>query len=226
MEINFTSHYFASQSTLNMNQTQDPLNTLHEIRDMMEKSSRFISLSGLSGVFAGIFALIGAAAAFVILKADSFVYTDYRAALDHDQVLLFLFLDAIAVLTVSFVVAMWLTMRQARKKGQAIWSKSAQRLTINMLIPLVTGGVFCLAFLYQGYIGIIAPSMLVFYGLALINGSKYTLHDIRYLGICEIVLGLIATFFIGYGLLFWAIGFGILHIIYGIVMYQKYEKNG
>ncbi len=226
MEINFPSCYFVVQSTFIMNQPQDHLDTLHEIRDLMEKSTRFISLSGLSGVFAGIFALIGAGVAFVILKADSFVYTDYRAALDHEQVLWLLFLDAVVVLVVSFVVAMLLTVRQARKKGQPIWSKTAQRLTINMLIPLVTGGIFCLAFLYQGYIGIIAPSMLVFYGLALINGSKYTLHDIRYLGICEIVLGLIATFFIGYGLLFWAIGFGVLHIIYGIVMYQKYEKNG
>ncbi len=209
-----------------MNQPQDHLDTLHEIRELMEKSTRFISLSGLSGVFAGIFALIGAGVAFAILQAESFVYTDYQRALIHSQILWWLFLDAVVVLALSFVVAMYLTIRQARKKGQAIWSKTAQRLTINMMIPLVTGGVFCVGFLYQGYIGIIAPSMLVFYGLALINGSKYTLHDIRYLGICEIILGLIATFFIGYGLLFWAVGFGILHIIYGIVMYQKYEKNG
>lgn len=207
-----------------MNQPKDHLDTLHEIRDLMEKSSRFISLSGLSGVFAGIFALFGAATAFVILQSESFFYTDYRAALNHTQVLWLLVLDAVITLFLSFIVAIIFTVRQARKKGQAIWSKTTQRLTINMMIPLVTGGVFCLAFLYQGYIGIIAPSMLVFYGLALINGSKYTLHDIRYLGICEIILGLIATFFIGYGLLFWAIGFGILHIIYGIVMYRKYEK--
>jgi hypothetical protein len=44
------------------------------------------------------------------------------------------------------------------------------------------------------------------------------------LGICEIGLGLIASIYMGYGLLFWAVGFGVLHIIYGIVMYMKYER--
>jgi len=208
-----------------MNQPQDHLETLHEIRNLMEKSSRFISLSGLSGVFAGIFALIGAGVAVVILEDQSLFYTNYATALDRPDVLWLLLLDALAVLAASFTVAIVFTTRQARKKGQQIWGKTALRLMLNMAIPLVAGGVFCLALLYHRSLGLIAPSMLIFYGLALINGSKYTLHDIRYLGVCEIILGLIATFFIGYGLLFWAIGFGVLHIVYGIVMYRKYEKN-
>lgn len=78
--------------------------------------------------------------------------------------------------------------------------------------------------IYQGHIELAAPATLVFYGLALLNASKYTLSDIRYLGLLEIVTGLMATFFIEYGLLFWAFGFGLLHIVYGIFMYYKYEK--
>lgn len=207
-----------------MSRPKEQLETLREIRELMDKSSRFISLSGLSGVFAGVFALLGAAAAVVILEAKSFIYTDYATAVRRTDILWLLVLDASLVLAASFTTAFVLTSRQARKKGQHIWGRTALRLLANLMLPLVTGGVFCLALLYHGFIGFVAPSMLVFYGLALINGSKYTLHDIRYLGVGEILLGLTAMFFIGYGLLFWAIGFGVLHIVYGIVMYQKYER--
>jgi hypothetical protein len=96
-----------------------------------------------------------------------------------------------------------------------------------MLIPLVAGGIFCIAMLYHGgaFILLISPAMLIFYGLSLVNGSKYTLHDIRYLGCLEIVLGLIAVFNLGYGIIFWALGFGVLHIIYGALMWFKYDRN-
>ncbi len=210
-----------------MHSSKDSLETLHEIRQLMEKSSRFISLSGLSGVFAGIFALVGSAVALLILQPQRFFYTDYTTVFTRSRgdVILWLFIDAVCVLVASLTVATFLTVRQARRKGQAIWSSTSQRLLVNALIPLVAGGVFCLGMLYHGTIGLIAPSMLIFYGLALLNASKYTLPDIRYLGVCEIGLGLIATFFIGYGVLFWAVGFGVLHIVYGIVLYNKYERK-
>jgi hypothetical protein len=69
-----------------------------------------------------------------------------------------------------------------------------------------------------------APACLVFYGLALIQGSANTFDEIRYLGFSEIILGLISASVPGYGLVFWAIGFGVLHIIYGVIMYNKYDK--
>ena len=128
------------------------------------------------------------------------------------------------VLVASIVVGLILTWRSAKKNGQTIWDATAKRMLINLMIPLVTGGFFCMILLIHGLIGLVAPVTLIFYGLALINGSKYTLDDIRYLGICEIILGLLASIFIGYGLLFWAIGFGVLHIVYGLLMYNKYER--
>ncbi len=209
-----------------MSESQQHLETLTEIRGLMEKSSRFISLSGLSGVFAGIFALVGAAFAFKILQADSFFYAEYAAAYSDQKTLMLLLLDSVAVLAASLAVAVILTTRQARRKGQIVWGNTAKRLLVNLLVPLAAGGIFCLALLYHGEIGLVPPAMLVFYGLSLFNGSKYTLHDIRYLGMSEILLGLVALFFIGYGLLFWALGFGVLHIVYGAAMYRKYERNG
>ena len=197
-------------------QETDYLKDISEIRSIMERSSRFISLSGLSGVMAGVYALLGAYVAHLILE-------DYRAQ-PHDQITQYLLADAALVLLLAVGTGVFLTTRRARAQGATIWNASAQRLLINLLIPLVVGGAFSLILVFRGLVGIIAPSMLIFYGLALVNASKYTLSDIRYLGFAEIVLGLLAAIISGYSLLFWAIGFGVLHIIYGTLMYYTHER--
>jgi hypothetical protein len=212
-----------------MSKENEHLEALTEIRSMMERSSRFISLSGLSGVFAGIFALAGVGAAYLYLGISITDSRYYEYAIMENGAIninfyTFFIADAICVLIASLTAGTILTMRKARKKGQPIWDATAKRLLINLFVPLVAGGLYCLILLSHRLIGLIAPATLLFYGLALFNASKYTLNDIRYLGICEIMLGLLASVYIGYGLLFWAVGFGVLHIVYGMMMYNKYEK--
>ena len=73
--------------------------------------------------------------------------------------------------------------------------------------------------------GLVAPTTLVFYGLALLNASKYTLGDVKYLGYTQVILGLICAVFPNYGFWFWVIGFGFMHIVYGLIMYVKYDKK-
>lgn len=211
-----------------MDQEKDYLKDLVEIRSMMEKSSRFISLSGLSGVIAGIFALIGAGAAYWLIK--DFIsepgYLEISSFGDRLQQLeISLLLIALGVLGLSLVFGYYFTARKAKRLGNKVWNKSSRQMLFNLSIPLIAGGIFCIALFFHGLIGMVAPATLVFYGLALINGSKYTLDDIRYLGYLEIALGLVSCFKIGYGLWFWAFGFGILHIVYGISMYYKYEHK-
>lgn len=205
------------------------LETLSEIRSMMERSSRFISLSGLSGVAAGSFALLGAAMVYIYLGLQPFSNYKifYAEALRNgkwgiDYVTFFL-LDAALVFVLAVASGIYFTTRKAKRKGQKVWDQSALRMLSNLAIPLIVGGIFCLVLYRERQILLIAPATLVFYGLALVNGSKFTLNDIRYLGLCEIGLGIIGLFFPGYGLELWAIGFGLLHIAYGLVMYRKYE---
>ncbi len=209
--------------------SKDQLDNLYEIRNMMEKSSRFLSLSGLSGVSAGIIALIGAAVAFFYLNFDEryFYINDYFGNSLHHQMqarIGFLVLDAVIVLVLALTAGLYFTTRKARKKGLPLWNNTAKRMMVNLFLPLVSGGVFSLILLYHKIFFLVAPATLLFYGLALINASKYTLPDIRYLGVSEIFLGLIGSIFVGYGLIIWAVGFGILHIAYGTTMYFKYEK--
>jgi hypothetical protein len=212
-----------------MDKQNEHLDTLTEIRSMMERSSRFISLSGLSGVFAGIFALIGAWIAYQKLATYDFE-NSYEAllrgeadAIRYNFYAFFIF-DALCVLAASLAAGIFFTVRKAKRKGQSIWDSTAKRLLLNLFIPLAAGGFFCIVLMYHGLFGLVAPATLLFYGLALLNASKYTLHDIRALGICQIILGLLASISLGYGIIFWAIGFGVLHILYGTIMYYKYER--
>ncbi|HEU4472005.1 MAG TPA: hypothetical protein VFR58_13025 [Flavisolibacter sp.] len=206
------------------------LETLQDIRKMMQRSSRFISLSGLSGIAAGFWALAGAYVAHDwIYNINGGHYEEVEnnysvSRIDMDQLWVKLVLLAATVLGLALLSALYFTWRRAGKSKLPLWDHTTRKLTINTLIPLVTGGVFILALLQRGEWALVAPACLVFYGLALVNGSKYTLSDIRYLGMMEIALGLLNTQFVGYGLYFWALGFGVLHIVYGFIMWWKYER--
>jgi MFS family permease len=205
-------------------QEKDIYTELSSIRNLMERSTKFISLSGLSGVMAGIYALIGAFIGYNLAYSDS-GDLDYRTHDVNDPgILSQLFLVAIIVLFLSLSTGMWLTIRQARKKGEHFWNPVSRRLIVNLSVPLLTGGMFILILLWHGQYGIIAPACLIFYGLALISGSQFTFSDVKWLGYCEIILGLMAALFPGYGMVFWVIGFGLLHILYGTIMHFKYNQ--
>jgi len=205
-----------------MNQ-QKYIEDLKDIKEMMNKSSKFISLSGLSGISAGIIALAGAYFAWETIYSKT-GYQDFnRTLLSFDQLIQLLAIGFITlILAVGFGI--FFTRLKAKKSKENIWDSQTKTLVINLLIPLISGGVFCLLILLKGYVGLVAPLTLLFYGLALVNASKYTLTEVRSLGILQIILGLTATFFIGYGLIFWCIGFGLLHIIYGVIMEIKYTS--
>ena len=207
---------------------------LREIRSMMERSSQFLSLSGLSGVFAGIVALLGALAVYLYqyefffgryFKGSVFLQEDLLTATALRDFYSFILITGAIVLILALAFVAYFTRRNARRKGLPQWNATARRMLINLLIPLVAGGIFCLVLLYHGLFYLVAPATLIFYGLALVNASKYTLRDIRYLGLLEIGLGLVASVWFGYGLIIWALGFGLLHIGYGLTMYYKYEGS-
>ncbi len=202
------------------------IEAISDIRSMMERSSKFISLSGLTGVFAGIFALAGAATAYFYCENNfgTHYINDNLQPEQKTDVLIFFCVDAFFVLMLSVGFGCWLSARKSKRTGQSVLDKTAIRMLVNLAIPLLTGGIFCIALIWHGIIGLIVPAMLIFYGLSLINASKYTIGDTCYLGYIEVVLGLISCFFIGFGLLFWAIGFGLFHILYGLFMYYNYEK--
>ncbi len=204
-----------------MNKEKEPLQQLLEIRSLMERSTKFISLSGLSGISAGCIALAGASLQYWYMEQEGRSFTTIK---NSSAFVTFTLLNFMGIFVLALVSAYYFTQRKAKRNNQSLWDPTSQRMLINLAIPLVCGGLFCIVLYYYGLIGLLAPASLIFYGLALVNGSNFTLRDIRNLGLIQILLGFIAAFNIGWGLLYWALGFGVLHILYGIVMYYKYDK--
>ncbi|WP_299556109.1 hypothetical protein [Seonamhaeicola sp.] len=201
-------------------ESKDYLKDISEIKDLMNKSSRFISLSGLSGILAGTYALIGAAIAYYIVDNSVRGYL----ILDGNIFRLCLFI-LFMVAFLSVVTGIVLTTSKAKKQGAKIWDSTSKRLLINFLIPLIAGGLYILIILDQHKYGQTAALMLIFYGLALVNASKYSIGDIRYLGFIQLILGLLCALNPGWGFWYWVIGFGLMHIIYGTWMHFKYDRK-
>jgi hypothetical protein len=205
-----------------MNESEKLLTELKDIRNIMERSSRFLSLSGLSGILIGVYALIGAFIAYriVYIQFPSQIRQEY-----FNDLIVKIFIIGVSVLILSLFTIFLLTIKKARKEQKPIWGPGSKLLLLNLMIPLVTGGILVAIFVFRGYYEIISPSFLMFYGLALVNAAKYTRPEILGLGIIEIILGLIAAILPGYGLYFWAFGFGVLHIVYGFVYLRNESKN-
>lgn len=225
------SIYFVFQSAF-MSEQQQSLQELQHIKKMMERSSRFISLSGLSGIAAGICALVGAWLSYDYVMGTKDVFINHELGLvqaaANDYGIIFntwLFWIAIATFLSALVSAFVFTWIKSKKQGVPLWGSAAFRLAINVSIPIIAGAIFLFKLIHFGTFGLVAPGCLIFYGLALINAGKYTLGEIRWLGCCQLLLGIINLGFVGYGIYFWAVGFGVLHIIYGVLMWYKYEQG-
>ena len=204
------------------------LETLQDIRSIMDRSARFISLSGWSGIWAGGTALIGSYIAYDWMQEPDYKYM--RVALSNGSFTYFnpfvvhIILLALSVFVTAFAGGYYFTYKKAKSQGQRLWNTASRQMLLQLFFPLLAGGTFTMFFIYYGCGMFVAPACLVFYGLALISASRYTLSDIRYLGMLDVVLGCVNLIFPGHGLYFWAAGFGPLHILYGVIMWNKYDK--
>lgn len=212
-----------------MTSQQEQLDAIKDIRNIMERSTRFISLSGLSGAFVGVLSLMGVGIIYWLLNLNSNASPYYADIISTDGVvnsfvldLFFLVFGSVFLLSVMIVLLM--AVYNAKRHGLTFWNSTAKRFLLNMAIPLSAGGAYIGVLLYHGHVELVLPSTLIFYGFALLNGGKYTFDDIRLLGMIQLLTGLTASIFVDYGLLLWALGFGILNIVFGLRVYVKYEK--
>ena len=192
------------------------INTLSEIRNMMERSTKVLSLSGVSAVVVGIFAIVAAVLANHIIENEWLHVYKVRS----------LMILAITLFVICFMTILLFSKRKAEKNGLRFqFDRTVQKMLWNFFLPLIIGGVLCVGLIYQGHYGLTSSFMLIFYGLALINLSNFTFSNIRYLGYVQLILGLVDFLMVNHSLLFWMIGFGVCHVFYGIIFYFKYERK-
>lgn len=207
-----------------MKKEKDYIQDIVEIRSMMERSSKFLSLSGWAGIMAGVYALSGALAAYKFYDFNPTTIGNSFNTEESYPALFNIVLIAMLILILAFFTAIYISYREANKRDEKLWNATSKRLLLNMAAPLIVGGLLIIMLISKGMIGLIAPFSLIFYGLALFSGGNFTYGEVRIMGLIQIVLGLISTYWVEYGLILWALGFGVVHIIYGIYMHYKYEK--
>lgn len=203
-----------------MNKEQDHIKDIAEIRSMMERSSKFLSLSGLSGVLAGIYALAGSYLAYSLYGFNPSEIVSNTTASNLSEVILI----ALMVLVVAVGTAVFFSYRKATKENESIWNATSRRLLVNVSIPLIAGAGLALILFSKGFVGLIPSVTLLFYGVALFNAGTFSYNEVKFLGVIQVLLGLVAANFVEYSLILWAIGFGVTHIIYGIFIHIRHER--
>ena len=135
-------------------------------------------------------------------------------------------LTILALLTFLLVfVAVFINTRsKALKEQKKLWDPAAQKMVVALFVPIIAGAFFILGLMKNHSLPLVVPASLVFYGLGLVSTSKFTFTDIRFIGFIDILLGIVTLFLPQYGLLAWAIGFGVLHILYGFLMFNKARR--
>lgn len=208
-----------------MKQQTDYLSDLQAIRSMMQRSSKFLSLSGWSGVMAGIYGLLAAYLAQQYLQFDAAAMeaagltgVEAFAALSGMMAL------AGCLLVLSLGTAAWMARRKAQKQGESVWTTASRRLLADLAVPLFTGGFLLLGLAWMGYHSLLLPTSLLFYGITLYQAGPVTYTALRILGLLNLALGFLALLMPENALLFWAAGFGLLHIVYGLFIHFRYEK--
>jgi hypothetical protein len=205
-----------------MEKHEEQLAAIQEMRDMMDQATRFKSISGLSGILAGILTFVCLYIIYLVTGISPFESEALdRMWLSSSQALILCF---ISLLIICIGIGFYLAMRNANQSGKSAWDNAAKRLAFSLAIPVFAGGIFSILLARFGLIAIAAPATLLFYGMGLVSASKYTLDAVRTVGLLFIFLGLLATYFLAYGLLIWTLGFGLLHVIYGFIIYVKYER--
>lgn len=201
-----------------------PEQELADIKSMMEQSTRFLSLSGLAGILAGIYSFVGSGIAWYWIYFPSTEYGAGTESISAADLQINLLAVAMVVLVLAVSSAYLLSQDKSQRKSQQFRSPASKRFLLALFIPVLAGGLFSFALIHQSAYQMIAPATLIFYGLGLINASHFTLGEIKNLGIGQLILGIVAAFFPVFGLICWALGFGVLHVIYGSMMYFKYDR--
>jgi hypothetical protein len=210
-----------------MNQSDQHLEDIKVIKKIMEESSRFLSLSGISGIIAGLLAIAGAVVAKLIITGTSPAEEWYSVPLTADPAgsrsVFLLFADMAVVLVLSLAASVFFSSRKARESGHNAWTPVTRRMLTSLLIPLFTGGLFIIITLSRVPANVTVASTLIFYGLAVISAGKFTFGEIHWLGVLEVATGLVCLLLPEWSIFIWAVGFGVIHIFYGLFMHLRYK---
>jgi hypothetical protein len=210
-----------------MDAREESLSVLREIRSMMDGAGRFRSLSGKAGVYAGCYALAGWLGVHVWVGVSPLgvgLMERLTAAGEGDGLLWVFVGVGVVVLVAALSTGLWMAVRKAAGRGESLWDAAARQVLSGLMVPWVVGGLYILTLFYHGHRLQVLPASLLFYGLGLVGASRHTLAEVRGLGFAFLLTGLAAALQPGMAHWYWAFGFGLLHIGYGLWIHRRHER--
>ena len=181
---------------------------LRVIRALMERSTKFSTFSGLSGVCAGMASIIGC----IITR----LYIPDPGAFPVQ------FLALWSTVIVIAVGADYLLMkRRAAQVGKRVLSRLGKQMVIASVPGLGTGAIVTFYLLQHHLLGSVYPFWMLAYGLAVSATGLFSQREVSLLGVAFLIAGAACLFATGIGLPMMAVTFGGFHIVYGLAMSRK-----
>jgi hypothetical protein len=181
------------------------MDNLKFIRETMERSTAFTAVPGYGGAFMGLTAI----AASVIANSQPLV-NDWLTVWFSEAVL-------------AFAIGLFAMWQKSKIAKIPLNSAPARKFAMSFLPPLICGVVLTFGLWRFGHFEAMIPAWLLLYGAAVICGGAFSVRIVPVMGWCFVALGAIAFLLpAGYGNLVMGFGFGVLHIIFGIIIARKF----
>ena len=181
------------------------MDNLQFIRETMERSAVFTSVPGYGGALMGATA-IGAA---IIAQNQPTV---------RNWLIVWL-VEAVLAVSIGFF-ALW---QKAKNSGESLVSVPAKKFALAFAPQIVAGVILTALFYYRGFFEFLPCVWLTLYGTAVVTGGAYSVKIVPAVGWVFVALGAVAVFApADWGNLLMALGFGVLHIVFGLIVARRY----
>ena len=181
------------------------MDNLTFIRQTMERATAFTAVPGWGGVGMGVLALAAATVAETRITRTEWLIT------------------WLATSALGLTLGGWTMASKARRAGTTVFSYSGRRFVLSYVPPLLVGALLTGVLVRAGLWSALPGTWLLLYGTGVVTGGAFSVRVVPLMGLCFMVLGAAALFSpASWGNLLMAAGFGLLHIVFGLIIARRY----
>jgi hypothetical protein len=181
------------------------MDNIEYIRDTMESAGQFTALSGLGSILLGVVGLAAAPIASAQPTNEGWLVTWLMAA------------------SVAVPLGGSAVLRKARSAGVPLLSGHGRRFVLGFVPGMLTGALITVALFRAGLFHLMPGCWLLMYGTAVLTAGTFSVAIIPLMGVSFMVVGAVALFFpAAWGDDFMAVGFGGIHVLFGVLIARRY----
>lgn len=195
--------------TTQSNQTtalhQQAAESLRFIHATMERAAGFSAVPGWGGVMMGLTALLAAGVAHPLRFTEMWLKVWLAAAV------------------VATAIGLAAIVLKARRSGMPLAGPAGRKFALALSPAIGAGAILTFVLYRNGSIRDLPGCWLLLYGTAVTSGGALSVRVVPMLGLSLMALGVAALAAPAvWGDAFLALGFGVLHIVFGIVIARRY----